>query len=82
MSYRFHSTATQEESKYERGHYVAHEKHTLVNPTNPDVVICVVVRRILPRNTTVEHLNDAKYENGATLEPILRELADKYAWLE
>ncbi len=82
MKYRFHSTATQEASKYENGLYIAHEKHTLTNPDNPDVVICMIVRRILPKNTTVESINDAKRENSATLEPLLRDLAEKYAWLE
>jgi hypothetical protein len=82
MKYRFHSTAAQEPSKYENGLYVAHEKHTLTNPDNPDVVICVIVRRILPKNTTVEQINDTKRENGAIFDPVLRELAEKYDWLE
>lgn len=82
MKYRFHSTATQEASKYENGLYVAHEKHTLTNPDNPDVVMCMIVRRILPKNTTVEQINDTKRENGAVIEAELRDLAEKHAWLE
>lgn len=81
MKYHFHVTAKSERARYARQGYVAHIKHTLTAENDSDVVLCLVTRRHLPPDTSVEELDDLARNDSKKAEPLLRELAEKHGWL-
>lgn len=82
MKLNFHTTCHSERAKHHRDMYVAHIKHSLTNEHEPDLVLCLVVRRGIHRDTTVRELEEVARLDGALVEPYLREIAREHGWLE
>jgi len=64
-----------------RGQFVAHQKFILNSDEYPDTVVCMIVRKMIPRGTTVEELEQLTTRDAAAIEEDLREMAEEYGWL-
>ena len=78
---QFHTTVVSQRAKHNKGAYVAHIKHTLANPADPDVVLCLVIRRNISDTLSVGDLNALAAQSAAVVEPDLRDIAEDEGWL-
>lgn len=67
--------------------YVSHEKYILNAPHDPqrpelkDLVVCLVVRRNIPMDTSVSDLTEHVEKQSGDIEQDLREMTEEYGWL-
>lgn len=63
MSLRLHTTLETQPAKHDTGTYVAHMKHTLSDPKDPDVVLCLVVRQRIRASTNAHEIEQLRLRN-------------------
>jgi hypothetical protein len=80
MNLHYHVTVQAVRGNYSQ-ELLAHVKHTLTHPRDRDVVMCLVVRKYIPAETSAEEISRMAKEDGLVVEPVLRRLATEQGWL-